>query len=140
MRFLLSLIATTALIVAASGATDSWEELAKLPLKADTRPVELLDQSSWAAKSLEATQWLTVQLDAVAPVVDLSDANGPHLEVVFTVYNPSTESVRVLLLLRYPCLSPLACQGVTGLLADVHSRHSSRGHAVQLVRDSESAS
>jgi len=95
MRFLLSLIAITALIVAASGLSDSWEELAKLPLKADTRLVETLDQSSWAAKSLEATQWLTVQLDAVAPVVDLSDANGPHLEVVFTVYNPTTESVRM---------------------------------------------
>jgi len=96
MRFILSLIATSALIVAAHGISDTWEELVQLPLlKADTRPVELLDQSSWVAKSIEATKWLTVQLDAVAPVVDISDANGPHLEVVFTVYNPSTEAVRM---------------------------------------------
>ena len=116
MRFILSLIATSALIVAAHGISDSWEELVQLPLlKADTRPVELLDQSSWVAKSIEATKWLTVQLDAVAPVVDISDANGPHLEVVFTVYNPSTEAVRVTLLLLWnPCLSLLPASSTTG--------------------------
>lgn len=86
-------------VVTASPIFDTWVEDAS-PVPSE-KPIALLDESLSRAKAFLQqddevihNSVLAVQLDAVNPIVDLTKSDDDLL-VLFTIFNPSNESVKL---------------------------------------------